>query len=40
MFIEEKMKIRAITDDDKSYTGTVYSIVIQPCEDDVHRTRG
>lgn len=37
MFIEEKMKIRAITDDDKSYTGSVYRIVIQTCKDDNNR---
>lgn len=37
MFIKEKMRIRAITDDNKSYTGTVYKIVIQPCEDDNNR---
>ncbi len=34
MFIEEKMKIRAIDDNDKTYTGSVYRIVIQPCKDD------
>ena len=34
MFIEEKMKIRAITDDNKTYSGIVFRIVIQPCEDD------
>ena len=37
MFIEEKMKIRAIDDDNKTYTGSVYRIVIQPCEDDNNR---
>lgn len=34
MFIEEKKKIRAITDDNKTYTGSVYRIVIQSCKDD------
>lgn len=37
MFIEEKMKVCAITDDDKIYKGIVYRIVIQPCEDDNNR---
>lgn len=37
MFIEEKMRIRAITDENKSYTGSVYRIVIQPCKDDNDR---
>ncbi len=37
MFIEEKMKVCAITDDDKTYKGIVYRIVIQPCEDDNNR---
>lgn len=37
MFIEEKMKIRAIDDNDKTYTGSVYRIVIQPCKDDNNR---
>lgn len=31
------MKIRAIADDNKTYTGFVYRIVIQPCEDDYNR---
>ena len=37
MFIEEKMKIKATADDNKTYTGYVYRIVIQPCEDDNNR---
>lgn len=37
MFIEEKMKIRATDDDNKTYTGSVYKIVIQPCKDDNNR---
>ncbi len=37
MFIEEKMKIKAITDDNENYTGSVYRIVIQPCKDDNNR---
>ncbi len=37
MFIEEKMKIRVIDDDNKTYTGSVYRIVIQSCEDDNNR---
>lgn len=37
MFIEEKMKIRAIANDDKTYSGIVYKIVIQPCKDDDYR---
>ena len=37
MFIEENMKIRAIDDNDKTYTGSVYRIVIQPCKDDNNR---
>lgn len=37
MFIEEKMKIRATDCDNKTYTGSVYKIVIQPCEDDNRR---
>lgn len=37
MFIEEKMKIRATDDDNKTYTGSVYRIVIQPCKDDNNR---
>ena len=37
MFIEEKMKIKAITDDNETYTGSVYRIVIQPCKDDNNR---
>lgn len=31
------MKIRAIGDDNKTYTGSVYRIVIQSCEDDNNR---
>lgn len=37
MFIEEKMKIKVIADDEKTYTGTVYKIVIQLCKDDNNR---
>ncbi len=37
MFIKEKMKIRATDDDNKTYTGSVYRIVIQPCKDDNNR---
>lgn len=37
MFIEEKMKVCANTDDSKTYKGIVYRIVIQPCEDDNNR---
>lgn len=32
MFIEENMTVRALTKDDKVFTGTVFKIVIQPCE--------
>ncbi|WP_294753257.1 hypothetical protein [uncultured Ruminococcus sp.] len=31
------MKIRVIDDDNKTYTGSVYRIVIQSCEDDNNR---
>ena len=37
MFIEEKMKIRVTDDYENSYTGSVYKIVIQSCEDDNNR---
>lgn len=37
MFIEEKMKVCAIADDGKTYSGFIYKIVIQPCEDDDNR---
>ena len=37
MFFEEGMTVCAITDDDKTYKGIVYRIVIQPCEDDHNR---
>lgn len=37
MFIAEKMRIRATDDDNKTYTGDVYKIVIQLCEDDNNR---
>lgn len=37
MFIEEKMKVCAVTNDDRTYSGFVYKIVIQPCEDDDYR---
>lgn len=37
MFIEENMKIRAVDKNGKSYSGKVYKIVIQPCEDDKNR---
>ncbi len=37
MFIEGEMKIKATADDNKIYTGTVYKIVIQLCEDDNNR---
>ena len=31
------MKIRAVTDDNKSYTASVYKIVIQTCKNDNNR---
>lgn len=31
------MKIKATDDENKTYTGSVYRIVIQPCEDDNNR---
>ena len=37
MFIKEEMKIRATADDNKTYTGSVYRIVIQSCKDDNNR---
>lgn len=37
MFIEEEMLIKATHDDGKTFTGTVYKIVVQPCEDDNNR---
>ncbi len=37
MFIEEKTKVCAITNDGKTYSGFVYKIVIQPCVDDDNR---
>lgn len=37
MFIEENMKICAIDNNGRSYSGIVYKIVIQPCEDDNNR---
>lgn len=37
MFIKEKMKIRATDYDNKTYTGSVYRIVIQLCKDDNNR---
>lgn len=37
MFIEENMLIRATHYDGTTYTGTVYKIVIQPCENDSNR---
>ena len=37
MFIEEGMLIKATHDDGKTFTGTVYKIVVQPCKDDNNR---
>lgn len=37
MFIEENMKVCAVTDDNSTYEGSVYRIVVQPCEDDNNR---
>lgn len=37
MFIEEGMLIKATHDDGKSFTGTVYKIVVQPSKDDNNR---
>lgn len=37
MFIEEKMKVCAIENNGRTYSGIVYKIVIQPCEDDDYR---
>lgn len=37
MFIEQNMNVRAITDDNITYEGNVYRIVVQPCEDDNDR---
>lgn len=37
MFIEEKMKVCAITDDGRTYSGFIYKIVIQLCKDDDNR---
>lgn len=37
MFIKENMLIKAVCNDGTTYTGNVYSIVIQLCEDDNNR---
>ena len=37
MFIEEKMKVCAVTNDGSTYSGIICKIVIQPCEDDDYR---
>ena len=37
MFIEENMRVCVVTDSHETYEGTVYRIVIQPCEDDNNR---
>lgn len=37
MFIEENMLIKATCDDETTYTGKVYKIVIQICENDNNR---
>lgn len=37
MFIEEKAKIRAVDNDEKTYTGSVYKIVIEPDENNNNR---
>lgn len=37
MLIEENMLVKVTHDDGTTYTGTVYKIVIQPCEDDNNR---
>lgn len=37
MFIEENMLIRTVCDDGTVFTGRVYRIVIQLCEDDNNR---
>jgi len=37
MFIEKKMKVCATYYDGKTYTGSVYKIVIQPDSDDSNR---
>lgn len=37
MFIKENMLIRAVCDDGTVFTGRVYRIVIQLCEDDSNR---
>ena len=37
MFIAEGMLIKATHDDGKTFTGTVYKIVVQPCKDDNNR---
>lgn len=37
MFIEENMLVKVTHDDGITYTGTIYKIVIQPCEDDNNR---
>lgn len=37
MFIKENMLIKATCDDETTYTGNVYKIVIQLCQDDGNR---
>lgn len=37
MYIEEGMLVKATHDDGKTFTGTVYKIVVQPCKDDNNR---
>lgn len=37
MFIEKDMRVCATKKDGSTFSGTVYQIVIQPCEDDDNR---
>ena len=37
MFIEENMKVCAIDNDGKTYSGNIYKIVIQPDDEDGNR---
>ncbi len=37
MFIEENMRVCAVVNNGSTYSGTVYKIVIQSCEDDDYR---
>ena len=37
MFFEKEMMVQAVNCDDKKYTGTIYDITIQNCENDSNK---